>query len=331
MKKTVLITALALGLLGTSTMLNAQALPSVSAGTSQTITLPTNSVTLTGVATSAGGAISTYAWTKVSGGTAVIASPSAASTLVTDLAQGVYTFRLSATDVANATATADVMVTVQPAPVLTPVVSAGAPQTIIAPTATATLSGNATASSGRMITGYAWTQVSGPAASVIATPTTASTQVSGLTVAGVYTYALAATDSALATASATTTITVRTTPVPPTQSEKSKMQLEINPNGKVALQGTILSNNAGVLTVNIWGILFTINTAGARMNGYATDAKTFAVGDMIRVNGVMNKDTATPTITAKIVRNVTAHNRIEKQKKYEDRVKKQFEKEGKRS
>ncbi len=62
--------------------------PTANAGPDQSITLPANSVTLSGSGTDPGGAITAYSWTKVSGGAATITSPSAASTTVTGLAQG---------------------------------------------------------------------------------------------------------------------------------------------------------------------------------------------------------------------------------------------------
>src|SRR4029079_6643425 len=86
--------------------------PTVNAGADQTITLPANSVPLTGSGTDADGTIASYAWTKISGGAATITSPSSASTTVTGLAQGSYTFRLTVTDNGGATATDDVVVNV---------------------------------------------------------------------------------------------------------------------------------------------------------------------------------------------------------------------------
>ncbi|WP_165750494.1 Ig domain-containing protein, partial [Cellulophaga sp. Z1A5H] len=95
-------------------------LPTVNAGSNQTITLPTNSVMLVGSATDADG-ISTYAWTKISGGIATIVIPSAESTSITGLIAGTYTFRLTATDNLGSQnfAEVDVIVKPQPAPSVT--------------------------------------------------------------------------------------------------------------------------------------------------------------------------------------------------------------------
>jgi hypothetical protein len=86
--------------------------PTANAGADQSITEPASSVTLTGSGTDADGTIASYAWTKLSGGAATITSPSSASTSVTGLTQGSYTFRLTVTDNSGATATDDVVVTV---------------------------------------------------------------------------------------------------------------------------------------------------------------------------------------------------------------------------
>lgn len=87
-------------------------LPSASAGTDQSITWPTNSVSLSGSGTDADGTISAYQWTKVSGGTATITSPTSASTTVSNLAVGTYVFALQVTDNSGGTNTDQMQVTV---------------------------------------------------------------------------------------------------------------------------------------------------------------------------------------------------------------------------
>ncbi|HEU4472670.1 MAG TPA: PKD domain-containing protein [Flavisolibacter sp.] len=86
--------------------------PQANAGEDRTITLPANSLTLTGLGTDSDGSIAGYAWTKTSGGAATIQTPGAASTQVTGLAQGVYVFTLTVTDDKGATAVDAVQVTV---------------------------------------------------------------------------------------------------------------------------------------------------------------------------------------------------------------------------
>ncbi|HLA58027.1 MAG TPA: DUF4832 domain-containing protein, partial [Puia sp.] len=83
--------------------------PTANAGSDQTISLPTSTVSLTGTGTDAGGSIASYAWTKVSGpAVGTMATPAAAGTSITGLAQGVYVFALTVTDNQGATATDNV-------------------------------------------------------------------------------------------------------------------------------------------------------------------------------------------------------------------------------
>lgn len=89
--------------------------PTVSAGSAQSITLPASSVTLTGTASDPDGTIASYLWTKVAGSGGTISSPNTASTTVTGLTAGSYTFNLKVTDNAGATANSNVNVTVNSA------------------------------------------------------------------------------------------------------------------------------------------------------------------------------------------------------------------------
>jgi len=148
--------------LGSSGATPTNVLPASNAGADISITLPVNSVTLNGSGSDADGTVSSYAWTKVSGGAATIVSASSASTSVTGLVQGTYTFRLTVTDNQGATATDDVVVTVNPAPNVAPVANAGPDQTITLPVNNVTLSGSATDADGT-ISSYSWSKVSGGA------------------------------------------------------------------------------------------------------------------------------------------------------------------------
>lgn len=75
--------------------------PTVNAGSNQSITLPTSSVSLIGSATpvSPASSITTYAWTETSGpGTYSLSSPSSSTTTASSLVAGTYVFTLTATD-----------------------------------------------------------------------------------------------------------------------------------------------------------------------------------------------------------------------------------------
>jgi hypothetical protein len=88
--------------------------PVSDAGVDQTITLPVDSVQFTGLGSDLDGSIVSYAWTKASGGTAIIANTSSASTKVYGLEEGIYQFVLTVTDDSSAAATDTVIVTVLP-------------------------------------------------------------------------------------------------------------------------------------------------------------------------------------------------------------------------
>ncbi len=118
------------GVTGTATVavtvLNATPGPTVSAGSAQTITAPANSVTLAGSASAASGrTITAYSWREVTSNGAPIQSPTSATTLVSNLVPGSYTFQLTATDSAGVTGSATVQVTVLNAVVVQPTADTG--------------------------------------------------------------------------------------------------------------------------------------------------------------------------------------------------------------
>jgi K+-transporting ATPase c subunit len=186
--------------------------PTANAGTNQSITLPTSTVTLSGSGTDPDGTISAYLWTKVSGPIAgTITSPSQASTTVTALVQGVYQFQLKVTDNNGATGLATVQVTVNAANI-PPTANAGIDQSITLPTSTVNLSGTGTDPDGS-ISAYNWTKISGPASATINNANSASTKVRSL-VQGVYKFQLTVTDNRSATGKDTMQVTVNPSPPP---------------------------------------------------------------------------------------------------------------------
>ncbi len=97
-----------------------------------------------------------------------------------------------------------------------PVANAGPDQSIMLPTSSTTLAGAGTAASGRTITAYAWSQVgTSPAVASFSSKTVAAPTVSGLTVAGAYTFALVVTDNTGASSAADqVVVTVGPAPAP---------------------------------------------------------------------------------------------------------------------
>jgi len=93
--------------------------PTVSAGSNQSITLPINTVNLTGSSSAlCGNTISSNVWSELSGpNSATITSPNTLSTSVTGLIQGTYVFKLTTTDNQNNSNNATMQVVVNPATV----------------------------------------------------------------------------------------------------------------------------------------------------------------------------------------------------------------------
>jgi ribosomal protein L14 len=188
----------------------ANQVPSANAGNNITLTLPTNSTTLNGVGTDLDGTISTYAWTRVSGPTTfTMGTAGAATTSLTGLVAGTYVFRLTVTDNSGATATDDVIVTVNPAVVANqpPVARAGNDIVMTLPTNATTLNGNTSTDADGTIVSYSWSRVSGPTTYTFSSAGSAATGLNNL-VAGVYVFRLTVTDNSGASSTDDITVTV---------------------------------------------------------------------------------------------------------------------------
>jgi dienelactone hydrolase len=198
--------------------------PIADAGGDQTITLPTNSITVSGTGTDSDGSITTYSWTKISGPAgANIATPNSAATSVTGLVEGSYTFRLTVTDDRSATASDEVTITVNAVPNQAPTANAGTDQSITLPTSTATLSGSGTDADGA-ISSYIWAKVSGPDGGTLATPDAHTTTVTALQ-QGTYVFSLTVTDDKGATAS--DSVRIEVTVVTGTGDDPAAIRFEI--------------------------------------------------------------------------------------------------------
>jgi hypothetical protein len=258
--------------------------PTANAGPDRTITLPDNTVTLTGSGTDSDGSIASYSWTKVSGPAGgTIQTPATAGTSITGLAAGTYVYRLTVTDNLGATDTDDVNVIVNNAPApappanVAPVANAGADRNITLPTNTVTLNGSGTDSDGT-IASYSWTKISGPAGGNIQTPAAASTSVTGLN-AGTYVYRLTVTDNAGATDSDDVQVVVNNSTAP-------------SPSNQAPVA------NAGA------DLVLTLPTNTATLNGSGTDADgSVASYAWTKVSGpsggnIQSANTASTQITA---------------------------------
>ena len=90
--------------------------PSANAGGNQSVTLPVNSVTLSGSGSDPDGSIAAYNWSKISGPSQYnINAGNINNPTISNLTQGTYTFRLTVTDNSGATASSDLDIVVNPA------------------------------------------------------------------------------------------------------------------------------------------------------------------------------------------------------------------------
>ena len=206
--------------------------PTANAGPNQTITLPTNSVILSGSGTDPDGTVVAYLWTKISGPAAgTITNPGTAATSVTGMVQGTYQFELRVTDNGGAFGRDTMQVTVNPVGANTPpTANAGPDQTITLPTNTVSISGTGTDPDGTIVA-YLWTKISGPAAGTITNPANAATSVTGL-VQGTYRFVLRVTDNGGAFGRDTMQVTVNppSSNIPPTANAGANQTITLPTN-----------------------------------------------------------------------------------------------------
>ncbi|HQY10584.1 MAG TPA: T9SS type A sorting domain-containing protein [Ferruginibacter sp.] len=282
--------------------------PTANAGPDQTITLPTNSVTLSGSGTDPDGTVTAYLWTKIAGPAAgTITSPTTAGTTVTGLVQGTYRFELRVTDNAGAFGRDTMQVTVNASSNIPPTANAGPDQTITLPTNAVTLAGSGTDPDGT-VTAYLWTKIAGPAAGTITSPATAGTTVTGL-VQGTYRFELRVTDNGGAFGRDTMQVTVNASSnIPPVANAGADQTITL-PTNTVTLFGNGVDPD-GTITAYLWtkiagpaaGTITTPNAASTTVTGLVQGVYRFE----LRVTdnaGAFGRDTVQVTVNAAIPNN----------------------------
>jgi hypothetical protein len=252
--------------------------PVANAGADKSITLPVNSTTLNGSASSdPDGTITSYQWQRVSGpNNPTFSSTAAASITVSNLIAGTYVFRLTVRDNDNATATDDIIVTVNAAPNVLPVAEAGANQTITLPTNMVTLNGGSSYDPDGTITSYQWQRVSGPNNPTFSSTTSASVTVSNL-IAGTYVFRLTVRDNSNATSTDDVSITVNPAPnVPPVADAGPNITITL-PTNSASLNGSASSDADGTITAYQWTQIGGPNTATFS----STTSASVTVSDLI--------------------------------------------------
>jgi hypothetical protein len=233
--------------------------PIASAGNNQTITLPTNSVTVNGNgSTDSDGSIQSYLWSWVSGPTGyTITNPNSVSTTITGLAQGTYAFRLRVTDDDGASTTDDMVVTVNPAPPppnQPPAANAGNNITITLPVSSTTLNGSNSSDADGTIQTYLWTWISGPTGYSITNANAAATGLTGL-VQGTYTFRLRVTDDDGASSTDDVVVTVNPATPPPNQPPVANAGNNVTitlPTNSVTLNGSNSTDADGNIVSYVW-------------------------------------------------------------------------------
>ncbi len=257
--------------------------PVANAGSTQTITLPTTTISLDGSASSdPDGTISAYSWVKTSGPAGgTITSAGSAKTTVTGLTQGTYVFTLTVTDNSGATATATVTIVVNAGANIPPVADAGNPQTITLPANSVSLDGSNSTDPDGTIASYSWVKTSGPAAGTITSAASAKTTVTGL-VQGTYVFTLTVTDNKGATNSDFVTITVNPAANQPPVANAGTSQSITLPASAVILDGSLSYDPDGTIASYAWtqvsGAAATItngNAAKPTVSGLAAGTYTF--------------------------------------------------------
>lgn len=281
-------------------------LPAANAGTDKTITLPVNSVTLTGSATDTDGTISSYAWTKVSGPTSgSITSASSASTNVTGLVQGIYKFELRVTDNSGGIGRDTLQVTVNAAN-QPPVANAGADKAVTLPTNSLTILGTGTDPDGT-ISAYAWSKVSGPSSGTITTATSASTTINNL-VQGTYLFALQVTDNSGATGRDTLQVSVNAANQAPVANAGADITITL-PVSSISLSGSGTDPD-GSITSYLWtkisgpaaGTITSASSASTSVTGLVQGTYRFElrVTDNNGIIGAIGRDTMQVIVNAAV-------------------------------
>ena len=201
--------------------------PVAIAGSDKTITLPTNSTTLSGSGTDTDGTISSYGWLKISGpASGIIATANAAATTINNLIQGFYKFELTVTDNSGSTGKDTIQIAVLAAPISNkiPVANAGADIDILLPTNTAQLKGAGVDLDGTIVT-YNWKVIKGPSGYSIINTGVNTTTIENL-FQGVYELEFTVTDNMGASAKDTLNIAVSS----PRLSSFTKNKFKVFPN-----------------------------------------------------------------------------------------------------
>lgn len=252
------------------TVLSALVTPTANAGTNQTITLPTNSVSLTG--SGSGGTINSYQWTKISGIGGTFSAATSANTNFSGLVQGVYQVELRVGNTDGLFGRDTVQITVLPAIVL-PTATCAPNITITLPVNFCTLVGTGTGTQTPLV--YQWTKLTGTGGA-LSTATATQTQFTGLS-AGTYTVEYKVTDNNSNVARDTMSVTVVTSLSAPIVSAGAD-QVLVLPTTTTTLTGSYILGS-GTVTSILWQQISGSSSTITTPTTLSTGITGLAVGD----------------------------------------------------
>ncbi|MFI5132246.1 MAG: hypothetical protein ACHQFX_19745, partial [Chitinophagales bacterium] len=172
--------------------------PVAIAGSDTVIVLSQDSFLLDGAASyDSDGSIDKFLWSKISGpSSSTIGHSQSVQATIKNLSQGIYQVELTITDNGGLSAKDTVMITVDSVAIANhpPVADAWRDRIITLPTDSLTLDGSQSVDPDNNITGYHWTNISGPSTFNIANASAIQTQVSTLG-EGIYQFELKVTDA----------------------------------------------------------------------------------------------------------------------------------------
>lgn len=246
--------------------------PAAGAGVDKVITLPVNSVSLTGTASDADGTF-TILWTKFSGGIGGTITGSTTTTpTINNLQQGTYQYDITVTDNDGAITSDRMTITVN-APIIVnqpPTAFAGTDSTVVLPKSTSTLVGYGLDPEDTIMFSFHWRKLPGSqSGGAITNPDSASTPITGL-IQGFYQYELTVTDSAGAQSTDIVSVTVNPAPnLPPTSNAGPDQPITL-PVNQVTMAGSGTDPENSIST-HVWTKIsgpstFTITNA----NSYTT-------------------------------------------------------------
>jgi ribosomal protein L14 len=286
-------------------------LPVASAGSSITITLPTNTATLDGTKSSdADGTISKYSWTMVSGPNTPSETGAATATLtLSGLVAGQYIYQLTVTDNNGGSASAQVKITVVAPANKAPIANAGTDQTITAPASSVNLDGSASYDPDGTIASYSWVLKTGTGSITISNGNTSKPSVAGLTT-GTYSFQLTVTDNSGASATDLITVTVNPQAPAPNQAPVANAGNNLTitaPSASIVLNGSSSFDPDGTITKYTWTQVSGPNTAVILGNGTVSPSvSSLVVGTytfqlLVADNdGATNTDQVTVTVLAAV-------------------------------